>query len=85
MPYINNEDREQFQDIVNKMPSFVTPGELNYVLTLICQNYVKDQGRESYGTYNDIIGVLECCKQELYRRKISTYEDKKCKENGDVY
>ena len=85
MPYIEKQDRKQFQDIVNKMPSFVSPGELNYVLTLICQNYVKDLGGEGYQIYNDIVGVLECCKLELYRRKIALYEEKKKKKNGDVY
>ncbi len=85
MPYINKEDRKQFESIIEMIPPFVTCGELNYVLTLICQNYIKDLGGESYQIYNDIIGVLECCKQELYRRKISKYENKKIKKNGDVY
>lgn len=28
--------------------------------------------------------MLECCKQELYRRLLSIHEDKKIIENGDV-
>ena len=58
-------------------------GGLNYILTTTCLYYLKTKG-ESYQTYNDIIGALECCKLELYRRKISPYEDIKIKENGDV-
>jgi hypothetical protein len=35
--------------------------------------------------YNDVIGALECCKLELYRRMVAPYENTKIKENGDVY
>jgi hypothetical protein len=34
---------------------------------------------------NEIVGALECCKQEFIRRKLNPYEDKKIKENSDVY
>jgi hypothetical protein len=39
----------------------------------------------NYDNFNEVIGVLECMKLELYRRMIAPYEDTKCKENGDVY
>jgi len=32
-----------------------------------------------------VIGALEACKLEFYRRAVVPYEDKKIKENGDVY
>jgi hypothetical protein len=82
MPYLKTIEKEYFKPIVNTV--FSTSGELNYVLTEICKKYLKDMG-ERYNTYNTIIGALECCKLELYRRKISLYEDQKIKENGDVY
>jgi hypothetical protein len=34
---------------------------------------------------NDIIGALEACKLEFYRRLVSHYEDIKIRSNGDVY
>jgi hypothetical protein len=34
---------------------------------------------------NNIIGVLECAKQEFYRKVCSPYEDQKSKDNGNVY
>ena len=37
-----------------------------------------------YENFNAMIGALECCKQEYYRRIIAPYEDKKIEENGDV-
>jgi hypothetical protein len=80
MPYIKQEDRGNIEDLT-KSPT--NAGELNYLLHLIISNYV-DDNKESYQTYNDIIGVLECVKQELYRRKIAPYEEKKIIENGDI-
>jgi hypothetical protein len=76
MPYIKEEDRS------NRVAE--NAGQLNYWLTRLVQLYIQSKG-ESYQTYNDIMGALEGCKLELYRRKISLYEDNKIAENGDVY
>ena len=79
MPYIKKEDRTQFHNGVDNLrPS--TPGELNYVFTEIIFNYLETKG-QSYQTYNDIIGAMECCKMELYRRRIAPYENLKIQEN----
>lgn len=61
-----------------------TPGELNYLLTLVCKEYMDRHGLE-YSTINDIIGALEGAKLEFYRRIAAPYEDGKIKENGDIY
>ena len=79
MPYITEKQRDDA-----KLYGGLSAGSLNYVLTMEIIQYLKLKG-ESYQTYNDIIGALECCKLELYRRKIAFYEDVKMKENGDVY
>jgi hypothetical protein len=59
-------------------------GELNYTLTIVCLDYLSNKG-ERYATMNDVVGALESCKLEMYRRLVSPYEDEKIKENGDVY
>jgi len=49
---------------------------------------VKNRGISAvnnYADYNEVMGVLECVKQELYRRLIVPYENKKKEENGDVF
>ena len=62
------------------------PGTLNYIITSLCDYWCRDfSGEANYEKYNAVIGVLECVKQELYRRQVAPYEDKKCRENGDVY
>lgn len=82
MPYITSGRR---LDLV--VPGLVgavgAPGVLNYVITKLCLEYLRIN-KASYGTYNAIIGVLECVKQELYRRAVAPYEDRKLNENGDV-
>ena len=76
MPYITEDDK------IN--PDASTPGELNYRLTMDCLYYLDRKGT-NYQYYNDVIGALECCKLEMYRRAIAPYEDTKIAENGDVY
>ena len=63
MPYINQQDRSKFSNIFENIVKVNTPGELNYVVSMICKEYIKANG-ECYQTYNDIIGALEGCKLE---------------------
>lgn len=84
MPYIKQDKRAVLTDYCDCGTTPDNPGELNYIFTQIIIQYLMDKG-ESYQTYNDIVGALECCKLELYRRKIAWYEDNKIVENGDVY
>ena len=79
MPYIEQECRRELFD--GRAPE--TPGELNFAVTRLLTIYLGD--RPSYTMYNEVIGVLECAKLELYRRMIAPYEAEKCKANGDVY
>ncbi len=83
MPYIKVGDRLS----LSLSPNPHTPGELNYILTKTCLKYLSTNPQyiPTYDDYNAIMGVLECCKLEFYRRAVATYEDKKIIENGDVY
>lgn len=86
MPYIDKINREELKDLTDKIESTMifTPGELNYVITKLIQNFL-ETNKETYGTYNAIVGALECAKLELYRRKIMPYENQKITQHGDVY
>jgi hypothetical protein len=81
VPYITASARVNLD--TNKRHA-ATPGELNYQFTRLVLDYFDTNGT-SYQIFNDIIGALEGCKLELYRRKIVPYEDLKCERNGDVY
>lgn len=59
-------------------------GALNYQITMLIKQYIARNGM-GYTACNDVMGALEGCKMEFYRRVVAPYEDKKIKENGDVY
>jgi len=79
MPYV----KEATRKYLIHAPEPQNPGELNYVITKLCLAYVN--GHPRYQDYNDVVGALECAKLEFYRRAIVPYEEKKIKENGDLY
>lgn len=82
MPYIDKEMREQLDERIDALPSFgMASGVKNYVIT----RFLLNSKPITYEEYNALIGVLECVKQEFYRRAVSVYEDVKIAENGDVY
>lgn len=57
-------------------------GLLNYTITRLLQLlYTRDR----YSELNEALGVLDAVAREFYRRRVAPYEDKKIKENGDVY
>ena len=81
MPYVkqavrNGIDFDETQSIDNA-------GELNYKFTKIILSYLGP--KPNYQAFNDVIGALEGCKLELYRRMVAPYEDTKIEQNGDVY
>lgn len=57
---------------------------LNYCISTLLSKSLAAQGT-NYRKINELIGVLECAKLELYRRVASPYEDEKKDSNGDVY
>ena len=81
MPYIKPQLRA---DLVSRdhLPNDV--GTLNFTLTHEIKQFIERRGL-SYATINEVIGVLECAKLELYRRIAAPYETQKALENGDVY
>ena len=77
MPYIDKNDRPDAWEGILK-----NSGALNYAIHQTINEYFEQNGR-NYQTMNDVVGVLECAKMELYRRIISDYEDIKIREHGD--
>ncbi len=84
MPYIKKEDREKFKEAALLGMKADSAGELNYIFSMICKGYINKRGLLKYQFFNDLIGALECCKLELYRKQISPYENLKETENGSI-
>ncbi len=81
MPYITADARARLD--TGGKPE--TPGELNYAITRLVDDYLIQRGGIRYAHLNEVIGALECVKLELYRRVAAPYEDQKLNETGDVY
>jgi hypothetical protein len=62
----------------------LNPGLVNYTISTILGRLLYNQDL-SYRNINQLIGVLECVKMELYRRIAIPYEDKMIERNGDVF
>lgn len=84
MPYIIKDRRLAVDPRVPTVAAAETAGELNYQITVLVDRYLKTYS-PSYANINEVVGVLECAKLEVYRRIAAPYEDRKAKENGDVY
>ena len=85
MPYIPTEDRPAIDEHISAI-EYLSIGELNYAITSLIQDYLREvDNHMAYSDINEVIGVLECAKMELYRRIAVPYEERKIKENGDVY
>tara|TARA_B100002019_G_scaffold29064_1_gene22977 strand:+ start:2540 stop:2812 length:273 start_codon:yes stop_codon:yes gene_type:complete len=89
MPYIKPEDREIYEPMIDVLMNELRyaenwKGDLNFIVSTILNDLLTAYGT-SYSMLNDMVGVLECAKLELYRRMAAPYEDEKIEDNGDVY
>lgn len=86
MPYITEIERRKFDKILDEFykidSNTLTPGDLNYLFSSMIW-YAFDNKR-SYTKGNELVGMIECVKQEFYRRKLVPYEEEKIEENGDI-
>lgn len=97
MPYINKDRRDDLEpgiDLISKAmkenldmvpvgESGLVAGDLNYIITRICHEYLRIKGK-SYQSFNDIMGALSGSNQELYRTIFGPYEEYKRITNGRV-
>jgi hypothetical protein len=91
MPYIVQYKRHHLDPHIDNLlnalrelesddPANTHCGNLNYVFTRI----LNASYTQRYAEINEAVGVLECCKLELYRKLAAPYEDLKEFENGVV-
>lgn len=71
MPFISDAIK-QMLDAHRAEPA--TAAELNYKITQVCKEYIEVHGGR-YLTFNEVIGVLSCVTQELYRQQVAPFEN----------
>jgi hypothetical protein len=88
MPYIKKEKRaildpaiEELVEAFGKLDDDGFAGNLNYVVSKLLKTLYP---APNYQRFNDMAGALECCKLELYRKRIAPYEELKERENGPI-
>ena len=77
MPYIPQDRRADVLAEMREHGTHWTPknaGDLNFAVTCFIDNFIFENGCR-YANLNEMIGALECCKLELYRRLAAPYED----------
>lgn len=80
MPYV----AQDIKDALNEVPIAENAGELTYLLTMVLVEYLTNNGVR-YEQLAECLGALEGAKLDLIKRVVNPYEDKKQKENGDVW
>lgn len=89
MPYIKKEKRGQFKKPIDEISKLLAAdeenieGNMNYIISRLFANHLRF--KLNYKQLNAMVGMLECCKMELYRKMAAPYENEKCKENGEAY
>ena len=89
MPYILQYKRECVDDQIDSLARAIESassdagrdGVLNYSISRLIDKLYDRR----YAEMNEAMGVLECVKQEFYRRIAGPYEDQKAILNGEVY
>jgi len=95
MPYIRKDLREQIDERIEELAVAIVqhggnnarPGLMNYALTKLIKDVYRiypPTEAPRYHEWNEIVGFMECCKLELYRKGIAPYENEKEQENGPV-
>lgn len=92
MPYITQHMRDEVdEEIIHLVQRLKTiaqdtrrAGVLNYTITQLLATFYNLPEKQSYATYNELIGVLDCCKLEFYSTFVATYEEQKSQENGPI-
>ena len=94
MPYITQEKRAQIDPVLEALRHVLvelelddpegnlTEGNLNYAITTLLMTFYGDRNSTRYAQINAAIGMMECCKLELYRKVAGPYEDQKEHDNG---
>jgi len=89
MPYIPQKDRVKYQQHLDPLKLNIdTPGELNYVISKLCHNYlIHNADRQTgynYELLNEIHGVMVGAASEFFYRVMTPYETVKRRMNGTV-
>jgi len=80
MPYIKHTERDWARGNIT-----APEGDFAYHLTLDYLKWLDTKGKRRFKHFASLVGIVILSLLELWWRVIRPYEDKKKKENGDVF
>jgi len=84
MPYIKQERRIGLEEVLETAIAGVeVKGELTYCVYKLALDYIEQKG-ENYQNISDAVAALSDAADEIRRRVLHPYEDKKVFQNGDM-
>lgn len=84
MPYVNKEEREQFDKILDQLPGLETKGQLEYCIFKLMKWYMTKR-EHRYSILHDVVYAAIHCGDEFRRRYLDKREDEALNKNGDVF
>jgi len=83
MPYIIQEKRVKYREVLDKLPEINCKGELEYVIFKIMRKYMSSRDYK-YNTLHDCVYAVAHCSDEFRRRYLDKREDVAIETNGDI-
>lgn len=83
MPYIRQNDRKKFDDVLKQLPDFETKGELEYCIYWLMKKYMSTRDFR-YSNLHDCVYAAIHCGDEFRRLYLDVRENQARESNGDV-
>jgi len=83
MPYIKQEDRMKFDEILDQMPIISVKGELEYCITKIIKKFMEDKEANYCNLHDAVYGTVHAG-HEFERNHLDKREDFAKEKNGNV-
>ena len=83
MPYIRQNDRKKFDDVLKQLPDFEAKGELEYCIYWLMKKYMSTRDFR-YSNLHDCVYAAIHCGDEFRRLYLDVRENQARESNGDV-
>lgn len=83
MPYIKQENRTNFDNVLNEICEIPSKGDLEYCIFKLMKKYMSTR-ETKYSNLHDCVYAAIHCGDEFRRRFLDRREDQAIIENGDI-
>lgn len=83
MPYIQQNERIKFDEVIDKITNIETKGELEYCIFKLMKIYASNK-HFNYSNLHDTTYAAQHCADEFRRRYLDTRENFAMSTNGDI-